>query len=63
MESGVALAACKPRHDIMISINSYTMLALLDMSAMAFVPLVWSMPIDPGGLGFSPASIGPLYYG
>ena len=34
------------------------MLALLDMSAMALVPLVWSTPIDLGGLSFSPASIG-----
>ena len=39
-------------------ISNYAMLALLDMSAMALVPLVWSTPIDLGGLSFSPASIG-----
>jgi hypothetical protein len=33
------------------------MLTLLDMSAMALVPLVWSMLIDLGGLNLSPASI------
>jgi len=43
---------------VMISISNYAMLALLDMSAMALVPLVWSTPIDLGGLSFSPASIG-----
>ena len=42
----------------MVSISNYAMLALLDMSAMALVPLVWSTPIDLGGLSFSPASIG-----
>jgi hypothetical protein len=42
----------------MISISNYAMLALLDMSAMALVPLVWSTPIEMGGLNFSPASIG-----
>jgi hypothetical protein len=34
------------------------MLALLDMSAMALVPLVWATPIELGGLNLSPASIG-----
>jgi hypothetical protein len=43
---------------VMLSISNYAMLALLDMSAMALVPLVWSMPIDLGGLILSPASIG-----
>jgi len=43
---------------VMVSISNYAMLALLDMSAMALVPLVWSTPIDLGGLSFSPASIG-----
>jgi hypothetical protein len=42
----------------MISIANYGMLALLDMSAMALVPLVWSTPIELGGLDLSPASIG-----
>ncbi len=34
------------------------MLALLDISAMALIPLVWSTPIELGGLSLSPASIG-----
>jgi hypothetical protein len=42
----------------MISITNYAMLALLDMSAMALIPLVWSTPIELGGLNLSPASIG-----
>jgi hypothetical protein len=42
----------------MISIANYAMLALLDMSAMALVPLVWSTPVELGGLNLSPASIG-----
>ena len=43
---------------VMVSISNYAMLALLDMSAMALVPLVWSTPVDLGGLDFSPATIG-----
>lgn len=34
------------------------MLALLDMAAMALIPLVWSTPVALGGLDLSPASIG-----
>jgi hypothetical protein len=34
------------------------MLALVDMAAMALLPLVWSTPIELGGLGMSPVSIG-----
>ena len=34
------------------------MLALLDMAAMALIPLVWSTPVELGGLDLSPASIG-----
>ena len=43
---------------VMISIANYAMLALLDMSAMVLIPLVWSTPIELGGLNLSPASIG-----
>ncbi len=43
---------------VMISISNYAMLALLDISAMALIPLVWSTPIELGGLSLSPASIG-----
>jgi hypothetical protein len=51
----LALLLTRP---VMVSISNYAMLALLDMSAMALIPLVWSTPIDLGGLNFSPASIG-----
>ena len=43
---------------VMISIANYAMLALLDMSAMVLIPLVWSTPIEFGGLNLCPASIG-----
>ena len=43
---------------VIISISNYAMLALLDMSAMVLIPLVWSTPIELGGLNLSPASIG-----
>jgi len=64
-ESTSAIAPEKPlplpmllTKPVMISITNYAMLALLDMSAMALVPLVWSTPIEMGGLNLSPASIG-----
>jgi len=43
---------------VMVSISNYGMLALLDMSAMVLIPLVWSTPIELGGLNLRPASIG-----
>ena len=43
---------------VLTSIANYAMLALLDMAALALIPLVWSTPIEFGGLGMSPASIG-----
>ncbi len=43
---------------VIVSISNYAMLALLDMSAMALIPLVWSTPIELGGLSLSPTSIG-----
>jgi hypothetical protein len=43
---------------VLVSVSSYAMLALLDMAAMALIPLVWSTPVELGGLDLSPASIG-----
>jgi hypothetical protein len=43
---------------VMMSISNYAMLALLDMAAMVLIPLVWSTPIEFGGLNLSPTSIG-----
>jgi len=43
---------------VLVSVSSYAMLALLDMAAMALIPLVWATPVDLGGLNLNPASIG-----
>ena len=43
---------------VIISISSYGMLAFLLMAVVALIPLVWSTPVELGGLGLSPASIG-----
>ncbi|KAN0136219.1 efflux pump azaL [Lactarius tabidus] len=43
---------------VLLSVSSYAMIALLDMAAMALIPLVWSTPVELGGLSLSPASIG-----
>ena len=43
---------------VLVSVSSYAMIALLDMAAMALIPLVWSTPVELGGLNLSPASIG-----
>ncbi|KAI9443984.1 MFS general substrate transporter [Lactarius indigo] len=43
---------------VLISISSYSILALLCMAAIALIPLVWSTSIELGGLGLSPAPIG-----
>ncbi|KAH9039475.1 MFS general substrate transporter [Lactarius deliciosus] len=43
---------------VVISIANYGMIALLNMSGGALIPLVWSTSVEFGGLGMSPASIG-----
>ncbi|KAG0709389.1 major facilitator superfamily domain-containing protein [Suillus ampliporus] len=43
---------------IVIPIANYAMLALLDISLLALMPLFFSTPMYLGGLGFSPSSIG-----
>ncbi|KAI0290680.1 MFS general substrate transporter [Russula brevipes] len=43
---------------ILTSVANYAMLAILDIAALALIPLVWSTPIRLGGLGLSPMSIG-----
>ncbi|KAI9455178.1 MFS general substrate transporter [Lactarius psammicola] len=43
---------------VVISVANYGMIALLNMSAGALIPLVWSTSVEFGGLGMSPASIG-----
>ncbi|KAH9036967.1 MFS general substrate transporter [Lactarius pseudohatsudake] len=43
---------------VVISIANYGTLALLEIAALALMPLVWSTAIELGGLGLTPADIG-----
>jgi hypothetical protein len=43
---------------VVISVANYGMIGLLEMMAGVLIPLVWSTPIELGGLSMSPASIG-----
>ncbi|KAH9005447.1 MFS general substrate transporter [Lactarius hatsudake] len=43
---------------VVITIVNYALLSLLNGSAMSYIPLVWSTPVEYGGLSLSPASIG-----
>ncbi|KAH9036949.1 MFS general substrate transporter [Lactarius pseudohatsudake] len=50
-----ALLTSRP---VLVSVSSYAMLALLDMAAMALIPLVWATPVEFGGLNLNPTTIG-----
>jgi hypothetical protein len=43
---------------VLITIANYSTLSLLEMTAVALIPLIWSTPVEFGGLDMSPASIG-----
>jgi len=43
---------------VLITIANYSTLSLLEMIAVALIPLIWSTPVELGGLDLSPASIG-----
>ena len=43
---------------VVVSVANYCMIALLEITAEALIPLVWSTSVEFGGLGMSPASIG-----
>ncbi|KAF8267246.1 MFS general substrate transporter [Lactarius quietus] len=43
---------------IVISVANYAMLAFLTTIVESYTPLVWSTPVEHGGLNLSPASIG-----
>jgi hypothetical protein len=43
---------------VVVSVANYAMLALLNAVVESCVPLVWSTPVEYGGLSMSPASIG-----
>jgi hypothetical protein len=43
---------------VVVTILNHAMFALLNMVAATYIPLVWSTPVEFGGLNLSPASIG-----
>jgi len=43
---------------VIVTIVNHAMFALLNMVAATYIPLVWSTPVEFGGLNLSPASIG-----
>jgi hypothetical protein len=43
---------------VVVTVANYAMFALLHAVAMSYIPLVWSTPVEYGGLSMSPASIG-----
>lgn len=43
---------------VVISVANYGLIGLLEMMAGVLIPLVWSTPVELGGLSMSPASIG-----
>jgi len=43
---------------VVVSLANYSMLALLNAMIESCIPLVWSTPVEYGGLNLSPASIG-----
>ncbi|KAI9449900.1 MFS general substrate transporter [Lactarius psammicola] len=49
---------CVITKPVMISIAIFATIVILDSAATSLIPLVWSTPIEFGGLDLSPASIG-----
>ena len=43
---------------VIVSVTNYAMITLLNAVAMSYIPLVWSTPVEYGGLSLGPASIG-----
>ena len=43
---------------VLITMANYAMLSFLELAAMTLIPLIWSTPVEFGGLNFGPASIG-----
>ncbi|KAI9455165.1 MFS general substrate transporter [Lactarius psammicola] len=43
---------------VVVTVANYAMLALLDAAVMSYIPLVWSTPVEYGGLNLNPTSIG-----
>jgi hypothetical protein len=47
-------------YPVTLSISNYMVLAFLDISFHALLPLFLTMPVELGGLGFSPPLIGSI---
>lgn len=43
---------------VIVSVANYAMIGLIDMGAIALIPLVWSTSVELGGLSMSPEYIG-----
>lgn len=43
---------------VVVTVVNHAMFALLNVVAVTYIPLVWSTPVEYGGLNLSPASIG-----
>lgn len=43
---------------VIVTLANYAMLALINAAVESYFPLVWSTPVEYGGLNLSPASIG-----
>ncbi len=43
---------------VVVTVANYAILALLNAVTSTYIPLVWSTPVEFGGLNMSPASIG-----
>ena len=56
-EEPVSLRALLTR-PVVVSVVNYGVIALLDMTAGILISLIWSTPVEFGGLSMSPASVG-----
>lgn len=56
-EKPVSLRALLTR-PVVVSVVNYGMIGLLEITAVALIPLIWSTSVEFGGLGMTPASIG-----
>ena len=56
-EEPVSLRALLTR-PVVVSVVNYGVIALLDMTAGTLISLIWSTPVEFGGLSMSPASAG-----
>lgn len=45
---------------VTVAVSNYAALSLLDIAFSALLPLFYASPVDAGGLGFSPSTIGLL---